>query len=175
MTTTNLFGHCKCKTITNLGSFRILLPFFQKSWGVGVLIQQFLNWLGCLNRNTKHFPLNLQSGSTLSKLGNFWGGFEHPTHPPTPGTPLGWWLDQVIKIHECIRKWLCLHSLSAWENLTDFYHCKNFKTYPRVSHCVHLGSPIRKKWQTYHDFKKEAPTKANLYKLEEKHSQLVLG
>jgi hypothetical protein len=34
--------------------------------------------------NTKHFPLNLQSGSTLSKLRNFggWGSW-------TPQTPLG--------------------------------------------------------------------------------------
>ena len=32
-----IFCHCKCKTIANLGSFRILLPFFRTSWGVGVL------------------------------------------------------------------------------------------------------------------------------------------
>ena len=29
--------HCKCKIITNLGGFRILLTFFRTSWGVGVL------------------------------------------------------------------------------------------------------------------------------------------
>jgi hypothetical protein len=29
--------YCKCKTIANLGSFRILVPFFRTSWGVGVL------------------------------------------------------------------------------------------------------------------------------------------
>ena len=28
--------HCKRKTIANLGSFRILLPFYRTSWGVGV-------------------------------------------------------------------------------------------------------------------------------------------
>jgi hypothetical protein len=27
----------ECKTIKNLGSFRILMPSFQTSWGVGVL------------------------------------------------------------------------------------------------------------------------------------------
>jgi len=35
--TTNLFVVAKCKTIVNLGSFRILLPFFRTSWGVGAL------------------------------------------------------------------------------------------------------------------------------------------
>ena len=35
--------HCKRKTIANLFSFRILLPFFPISFGVGVLIEQFLN------------------------------------------------------------------------------------------------------------------------------------
>jgi len=29
--------HCKCKTSAKLGSYRILLPFFRTSWGVGVL------------------------------------------------------------------------------------------------------------------------------------------
>jgi len=82
----------------------------------------------------------------------------------------GWQLDQVSEIHDCIREWLRLHPLSARENFTDFCHCRNFKTYPRVSHCVHPGSPIRKKWRTYHDCKKETPTKVNLHKLEEKLS-----
>jgi hypothetical protein len=32
--------------------------------------------------NTKYFPLNLQFGSTVSKLRNFGGGgFEHPKPP----------------------------------------------------------------------------------------------
>ena len=38
--------------------------------------------------NTKHFPLNLQSGSTLSILRNFRGGGVEPPQPPPPGMPL---------------------------------------------------------------------------------------
>jgi hypothetical protein len=36
MMTTNLFVIANVKTIANLGSFRILLPFFQTPWSVGV-------------------------------------------------------------------------------------------------------------------------------------------
>ena len=39
--------------------------------------------------NTKHFPLNLQSHSTLSKLWNFGGGGGLNLQPPPLGTPLG--------------------------------------------------------------------------------------
>ena len=35
--------HCKYKTIVNLGSFRILLPFFRTSWCVGVLNSAIFN------------------------------------------------------------------------------------------------------------------------------------
>jgi hypothetical protein len=37
MTTTNLFVIADVKQLRTGGSFRILLPFFQTSWGVGVL------------------------------------------------------------------------------------------------------------------------------------------
>lgn len=97
----------------------------------------------------------------------FWYNGHKSSHQSSVSNKIlsGWQLDQVTEIHECIRDWLCLHPLSARENFTDFCHCKNFKTYPQVFHCVHLGSPIRKSGQTYHDFKREAPTKANLHKL----------
>jgi len=36
-----------------------------------------------LNRNTKYFPLNLQSGSILSKLRNFGGGGLNTPNSPT--------------------------------------------------------------------------------------------
>ena len=37
MMTTNLFVIVNVKKMRTGGSFRILLPFFRKSWGVGVL------------------------------------------------------------------------------------------------------------------------------------------
>jgi len=37
MMTTNLFVIVNIKQLRTGGSFRILLPFFRKSWGVGVL------------------------------------------------------------------------------------------------------------------------------------------
>ena len=37
MMTTNLFVIANVKQLRTGGSFRILLPFFRKSWGVGVL------------------------------------------------------------------------------------------------------------------------------------------
>jgi len=40
--TTNLFVIANVKQLRTDGSFRILLPFFQTSWGVGILNQQFL-------------------------------------------------------------------------------------------------------------------------------------
>jgi len=60
----------------NLGSFRILLPFFRRSWGVGILNSAIFKLIRVLEWNTKHFPLNLQSGLTLSKFRDVGGGFE---------------------------------------------------------------------------------------------------
>ena len=60
----------------NLGSFRILLPFSQTSWGVGILNSAICKLNRMLEWNTKHFPLNLQSGLTLSNFRDVRGGFE---------------------------------------------------------------------------------------------------
>ena len=61
----------------NLGSFKILLPFFRTSWGVGVLNSAIFKLIRMLEWNTKHFPLNLQSGLTFVKLSGCRGcGFE---------------------------------------------------------------------------------------------------
>ena len=60
----------------NLGSFRILLPFFRTSWGVGVLNSAIFKLIRMLEWNTKHFPLNLQSDLTFVKLSGCRGGFE---------------------------------------------------------------------------------------------------
>ena len=50
----------------NLGSFRILLPFFRTSWGVSVLNSAIFKLIRMLELNTKHFPLNLHSGLILN-------------------------------------------------------------------------------------------------------------
>jgi len=69
MVTTNLFVIFNVKQLRTGGSFRILLPFFQTSWGVGVLNSAIFKLIRMLQWNTKHFPLNLHSGLILS---NFW-------------------------------------------------------------------------------------------------------
>ena len=43
MMTTNLFVIANVKQLRTGGSFRILLPFFQASWGVGVLNSEIFN------------------------------------------------------------------------------------------------------------------------------------
>ena len=52
----------------NLGSVRILLPFFRKSWGVGILNSAIFKLIRMLEWNIKHFPLNLHSGLVLSNV-----------------------------------------------------------------------------------------------------------
>jgi len=56
-----------------LDSFRISLPFFRTSWGVGVLNSAIFKLIRMLEWNTKHFPFNLQSGLTFVKLSECWG------------------------------------------------------------------------------------------------------
>ena len=76
MVTTNLFFIVNVKQFWTGGSFRILLPFFWTSWGVGILNSAIFKLIRMLEWNTKHFPLNLQSGLTLSNFGDVGGGFE---------------------------------------------------------------------------------------------------
>jgi len=75
--TTNLFVIANLKQMRTDGSFRILLPFFQTSWGVGALnsaiFNSFQNWV--------------EFGTILEGLCNFKGGFEPPPKPP-PSTRL---------------------------------------------------------------------------------------
>ena len=59
----------------NLGSFRILLPFFRTSWGVGALNSAIFN----------SFHNRVEFGTILEGLGNFGGGVV--LNPPQ--TPLG--------------------------------------------------------------------------------------
>jgi len=66
--TTNLFVIANVKQLRTDGSFRILLPFFRTSWGVGFLNSAIFN--------------------SFHNRVEFGGGFETTPHPPNPGTPL---------------------------------------------------------------------------------------
>jgi len=76
MMTTNLFVIANVKQLRTGGSFRILLPFFQTSWGVGVLnsaiFNSFHNWV--------------EFWHDFGGPSEFRGGL-NPPNPP-PGTPL---------------------------------------------------------------------------------------
>jgi len=58
MMTANLFVIANVKTIANIGSFRILLPFFRTSWSVGVLNSAIFN----------RFHNRVEFGTTLEGL-----------------------------------------------------------------------------------------------------------
>ena len=71
--TTNLFVIANVKQLRTGGSFRILLPFFPTSWGVGVLNSAIFN----------SFHSRVEFGTILEGLRIFFwgGGFEHPKPP----------------------------------------------------------------------------------------------
>ena len=83
MVTTNLFVIVNVKQWGTGGSFRILLPFFRISWGVGVLNSVIFKIIRMLEWNTKHFPLNLQSGLTLSNFRDVGVGLNSETRYAT--------------------------------------------------------------------------------------------
>ena len=64
MMTTNLFVIANVKQLRTDGSFRILLPFFRTSWGVGVLNSAIFN----------SFHNRVEFGTVLEGLRNFEGG-----------------------------------------------------------------------------------------------------
>jgi hypothetical protein len=77
MMTTNLFVIVNVKQLQTGGSFRILLPFFRKSWGVGLLNSAIFN----IFHNRVEFWHDFGGAS------EFRGGSLNS--PPPPGTPLG--------------------------------------------------------------------------------------
>ena len=80
MMTTNLFVIVNVK---QLCSFRISLPFFLTSWGVGVLNSAIFKLIRMLELNTKYFPLNLQSGLNLSNFRDVGVGLNSETRYAT--------------------------------------------------------------------------------------------
>jgi len=77
MMTTNLFVIANVKQLRTGGNFRNLLPFFQTSWGVGVLNSAIFN----------SFQNRVEFGTILEGLRNFGGGIVEPPKSPL-GTPL---------------------------------------------------------------------------------------
>ena len=90
--TTNLFVIANVKQLRTGGSFRISLPFFRTSWGVGVLNSAIFN----------SFRNRVEFGTILEGLRNVGGGggFEPPKPPPL-GTPLRCFISLVVMIIIC--------------------------------------------------------------------------
>jgi len=76
MMTTTLFVIANVKQLRTDGSFRILLPFFQTSWGVGLLNSAIFN----------SFHNRVEFGTILKGFRNFGGGVT-PPNPPSPHPP----------------------------------------------------------------------------------------
>jgi len=74
MVATNLFVIDNVKQLRTDGSFRILLPFFRTSWGVGVLNSAIFN----------SFHNRVEFSTILEGLRNFGGGGEGGLNPQTP-------------------------------------------------------------------------------------------
>ena len=72
MITTNLFVIANVKQLRTGGSFRILLPLFRRSWGVGVLNSAIFN----------SFHNRVEFGTILEGIRNFEGEIEPPPNPP---------------------------------------------------------------------------------------------
>jgi len=73
MMTTNLFVIANVKQFRTGGSFRILLPFFRTSWGVGVLNSAIFN----------SFHNRVEFGTIMDDLRNFGvGGLNPPLGRP---------------------------------------------------------------------------------------------
>jgi len=77
--TTNLFVIANVKQLRTGGSFRILLPIFRTSWGVGVLNSVIFN---C-------FKNRVVFGTILGGFQNFEGGLNPPNPPPHRYTTAG--------------------------------------------------------------------------------------
>jgi len=77
--TTNLFVIANVKQLRADDSFKILLPFFRTSWGVGVLNSAIFN----------SFQNRVEFGTILEGFQNFGGGLNTPLDTPLDGTTAG--------------------------------------------------------------------------------------
>ena len=91
--TPNLFVIANVKQLRTDGSFRILLPFFRTSWGVGVLNSTMFD----------SFHNRVEFGVILEGLWNF----GRVVFEPPPGTPLS--TDELLPhvyVYICTMKFL---------------------------------------------------------------------
>ena len=87
MMTTNLFVIANVQQLRTGGSFRILLPFFRTSWGVGVLNSAIFN----------SFHNRVEFGTILEGLRNFEEGFEPPNPPRYITTKTQTFLPEIFR------------------------------------------------------------------------------
>jgi len=80
MMTTNLFFIANVKQLRTDGSFRMLLPFFQTSWNVGLLNSAIFN----------SFHNRVEFGTISEGLRNFLGGGGLNPQPPPPRYAAAW-------------------------------------------------------------------------------------
>jgi len=76
MMTTNLLVNANLKQLRTDGSFRILLPFFRTSLGVGILNSAIFN----------SFHNRVEFGTISEGLRNFGGGGVESPKPPPPAS-----------------------------------------------------------------------------------------
>jgi len=87
MMTTSLFVIANVKQLRTGGSFRILLPFFRTSWGVGILNSAIFN----------SFHNRVEFGTILEGLRNFEGGrVEYPK--PLPPSARHWFEEMLNEV-----------------------------------------------------------------------------
>jgi len=99
MMTTNLFVISNVKQLRTDGSFRILLPFFRTSWGVGVLNTAIFN----------SFHNRVDFGTILEGLRNFgWGGGLKPPKPRRYVTVYVWYRLQYYLKLKCPHEYRVL-------------------------------------------------------------------
>ena len=110
MRTTNLFVNANVKQLRTGGSFRILLPFFRTSWGVGFLNSVIFNI----------FHNRVDFGTILEGLRNF-GGEEGWTPPQYPTVKVQGPVTWKWQIH-LIRKLEICGALGLYRNVTVNEH-----------------------------------------------------
>ena len=110
MMTTNLFVIVNVNQLRTGGSFRILLPFFRTSWGVGVLNSAIFNG----------FQIGLSLARFWKSFGISEGGFESPKPPPRYATAF------------CVR-----HTWISLVVFIEYWHVLCTLFYTRTVCCIH--------------------------------------